>query len=214
MATEIADIYGYRVAGGTVTGVASQPILAVPESATLVFDYAGTWKPNTTLNPLINADIALRRGVYVLTDPTGAWSVTLPEVAESQPSSPEPKWSLLFPDGQVLTGVVPAGPGPYTVYDLVLTYGWVWATRVYVAPVTAGALARGSVTFSGASATASVLFASAFASSAYVIKWSSSIDTNTAEPMLVSWANKTTTGFDLVAKDAAYVGTVDWEASL
>ena len=143
MATEIADIYGYRVAGGTVTGVASQPILAVPESATMVFDYAGTWKPNTTLNPLINADIALRRGVYVLTDPTGAWSVTLPEVAESQPSSPEPKWSLLFPDGQVLTGVVPAGPGPYTVHDLVLTYAWVWSSQVYVAPVVAGSFAQG-----------------------------------------------------------------------
>lgn len=213
MATEIADIYGYRVAGGTVTGVASQSILAVPESATMVFDYAGTWKPNTTLNPLINADIALRRGVYVLTDPTGAWSVTLPEVAESQPSSPEPKWSLLFPDGQVLTGVVPAGPGPYTVYDLVDTYGWVWASQVYVAPVAAGSFAQGQVSFAGASASASVLFASAFATPP-LISLTPSIDSADSTLPSVGYANVTTTGFDIYVDPSTFTGTVDWQARL
>lgn len=213
MATEIADIYGYRVAGGTVTGVASQPILAVPESATMVFDYAGTWKPNTTLNPLINADIALRRGVYVLTDPTGAWSVTLPEVAESQPSSPEPKWSLLFPDGQVLTGVVPAGPGPYTVHDLVLTYGWVWSSQVYVAPVVAGSFAQGQVSFAGASAASSVLFASAFATPP-LVSLTPSIDSVDATLPSVAYANVTTTGFDIYVDPSTFTGTVDWQARL
>lgn len=213
MATEIADIYGYRVAGGAVTGVASQPILAVPESATMVFDYAGTWKPNTTLNPLINADIALRRGVYVLTDPTGAWSVTLPEVAESQPSSPEPKWSLLFPDGQVLTGVVPSGPGPYTVHDLVLTYAWVWASRVYVAPVVAGSFAQGQVSFAGASALASVLFASAF-STPPLISLTPSIDAVDSTLPSVGYANVTTTGFDIYVDPSTFTGTVDWQARL
>lgn len=213
MATEIADIYGYRVAGGTVTGVASQPILAVPESATMVFDYAGTWKPNTTLNPLINADIALRRGVYVLTDPTGAWSVTLPEVTESQPSTPEPKWSLLFPDGQVLTGVVPAGPGPYTVHDLVLTYAWVWASRVYVAPVVAGSFVQGQVSFAGASASASVLFASAFATPP-LISLTPSIDSVDSTLPSVGYANVTTTGFDIYVDPSTFTGTVDWQARL
>lgn len=213
MATEIADIYGYRVAGGTVTGVASQPILAVPESATMVFDYAGTWKPNTTLNPLINADIALRRGVYVLTDPTGAWSVTLPEVAESQPSSPEPKWSLLFPDGQVLTGVVPVGPGPYTVHDLVLTYGWVWASRVYVAPVVAGSFAQGQVSFAGASASASVLFASEFATPP-LISLTPSIDSVDSTLPSVGYNNVTKTGFDIYVDPSTFTGTVDWQARL
>jgi len=211
--TEIADVYGYRVAGGTVTGVASQPILAVPESATMVFDYAGTWKPNTTLNPLINADIALRRGVYMLTDPTGAWSVTLPEVTESQPSTPEPKWSLLFPDGQVLTGVVPAGPGPYTVHDLVLTYAWVWASRVYVAPVVAGSFAQGQVSFAGASASASILFASAFATPPF-ISLTPSIDSVDSTLPKVAYANVTTTGFDIYVDPATFTGTVDWQARL
>ena len=211
--TEIADVYGYRVAGGTVTGVASQPILAVPESATMVFDYAGTWKPNTTLNPLINADIALRRGVYMLTDPTGAWSVTLPEVTESQPSTPEPKWSLLFPDGQVLTGVVPVGPGPYTVHDLVLTYAWVWASRVYVAPVVAGSFAQGQVTFAGASASASVLFASAFATPP-LIAVTTSIDSVDSTLPKVAYANVTTTGFDIYVDPSTFTGTVDWQARL
>lgn len=211
--TEIADVYGYRVAGGTVTGVASQPILAVPESATMVFDYAGTWKPNTTLNPLINADIALRRGVYMLTDPTGAWSVTLPEVTESQPSTPEPKWSLLFPDGQVLTGVVPVGPGPYTVHDLVLTYAWVWSSRVYVAPVVAGSFAQGQVTFAGASASASVLFASAFATPP-LIAVTTSIDSVDSTLPKVAYANVTTTGFDIYVDPSTFTGTVDWQARL
>jgi hypothetical protein len=114
----------------------------------------------------------------------------------------------------VLTGEVPAVAGPLTVDDLVETYGWGWASSVYVAPVTAGVFAKGTVLFTGASATVSVLFTSPFASNAYQIMIGSSVDGTTAEPMQVSWTNKTATGFDLVAKDAAYVGSVDWSAHL
>ena len=214
MACVIADKYGYRTANGTVTGLEGQVILAVPDSSVYIFDVGGTWTPNTPLNPDINGAIALRRGQTVTTDSVGDWSLTLPEPTESQPSSPEPKWSLLFADGSVCTGVVPAMAGPLSVYDLVATYGWVWSANVYVAPVTAGSFASGVVTFSGASATVSVTFTPAFATNDYRLTIASSVDANTGEPMDVSYNNKSASGFDLVAKDAAYVGTVDWSARL
>lgn len=214
MACTISDKYGYRTANGTVTGVASHIVLAVPDRSTYIFDVGGTWTPNTTLNPNINGSLALRRGQTVTTDSAGDWSITLPYPAETEPATPDPKWSLLFSDGSVLTGVVPAVAGPVDVHTLVATYGWTWDASIYVAPVAGGVLAEGIATFSGAGATVSVLFATPFANNAYRITLGSSTDASTAEPMLVSYANKTTTGFDLVAKEATYVGTVDWSARL
>lgn len=214
MACTISDKYGYRTASGTVTGVASHIVLAVPDRSTYIFDVGGTWTPNTALNPDINGSLALRRGQTVTTDSAGDWSITLPYPAETEPATPDPKWSLLFSDGSVLTGVVPAVAGPVDIHTLVATYGWTWDASIYVAPVTGGVLAEGIATFSGASSTVSVLFATAFATNAYRITLGSSIDTNTSEPMLVSYTNKTTTGFDLVAKDPTYVGTCDWSARL
>jgi hypothetical protein len=214
MACTISDKYGYRTANGTVTGVASHIVLAVPDRSTYIFDVGGTWTPNTTLNPNINGSLALRRGQTVTTDSAGDWSITLPYPAETEPATPDPKWSLLFSDGSVLTGVVPAVANPVDIHTLVATYGWTWDASIYVAPVTGGVLAEGIATFSGAGFTVSVMFATPFATNAYRITLGSSTDASTAEPMLVSYTNKTTTGFDLVAKDPTYVGTCDWSARL
>lgn len=98
--------------------------------------------------------------------------------------------------------------------DLVETYGWRWSSSIYAAPVTPGAVARGSVSFNGSSNTATVLFVPAMTASDYLITLASSVDTNTDEPMTVSYKNVSMSGFDIISKDAAYVGTVRWSATL
>lgn len=215
MSCQITDIIGYRNNLGVLVGTANLNVIAVPDTSRSTYDYAGDWHPNVMFNPLIVGNPSLAHGQIATTDVNGEWTHVLPNAsAETHPVSPEQKWSLLFPDGSVLTGEVPAVAGPLTVDDLVQTYGWVWASSLYVAPVTEGSVARGTATFSGAGSTVSVVFATPFAAATYQLTWGSSVDANTLEAMPVSYTNKTTSGFDLVAKDAAYVGTVDWEAKL
>lgn len=215
MSCHITDIIGYRSNLGVLVGTANLNVIAVPDTSRSTYDYAGDWRPNVMFNPLIVGNPSLAHGQIATTDVNGEWTHVLPNAsAETHPVSPEQKWSLLFPDGSVLTGEVPAVAGPLTVDDLVQTYGWAWASQQYVAPVTEGSLAGGIVSFTGASNTASVVFTTPFATANYRIWRCSSVDANTGEPMDVSYTNKTTSGFDFVAKDAAYVGTVDWEAKL
>lgn len=215
MACTISDLYGYRDNTGVNVGLVSLPIVAVPSSSTLIFAYAGTWKPNNVNNPLILGNESLSHGVETVTGALGAWSIVLPYAAtETQPSSPLAKWSLLFPDGSILTGVVPSVAGPLTVYDLVNTHGWAWSSQVYVAPVTAGASAKGTASFTGASDTVSIVFATYFVSATYQIYLGASVDSVTGAPLSASYNNKTTSGFDIVVANATDQGLVDWKAEL
>ena len=163
------------------------------------------------VNPDIE-NVALRFGIIATTDNTGAFSFTLPYAADTLPASPVQEWSLLFPDGRVCSGAVPSIAGPVTLNTLILTYGWRFNTSVYVAPVTAGTLARGVATIT-ADTTATVLFVAPFSSTAYVIKLTCSLDDTTGDTMTASYTNKTTAGFDIVTA-GEFTGTVDWEASL
>ena len=167
-----------------------------------------------TGNPLIVGNPALDHGQIAITDGSGQFSLTLPYATETHPSSPEPYWTILFPDGQMVSGVVPSAAGPLLIDDLIESHGWAWSSSIYVVPVSPGAKARGVASFTGSSARVSILFSPSFASAPAEITIASSIDANTGEPMSVSCDLVTTTGFDLVAKDAAYVGSVYWTASV
>ncbi len=121
-------------------------------------------------------------------------------------------WALVYPDGSILTGIVPSTAGPITAYDLVNSWSWTWASSTFVAPVVPGTLVRGILPFSAAT-TGSVLFSVAFASSAYVIKLTPEADTVTGNIPAVAYASKTTTGFDVVVS-GVYSGEVAYEAVL
>lgn len=212
MPCTITDIYGYRVAAGTLTGKAGQIILAVPSSTAATYKYTATYRTSTAINPNISGSPAVTRGVTVTTDATGSYTLALPYLATETHPTTNVKWSILFPDGMVASGEVPSVAGPLTIDDLILTYGWTWSTQIATAPVVAGVLARGIATFSGGTDTASIVFGSPFVSAGYAIKLTISYDSGTlALPM---YANKTTTGFDIKVTDSAFVGTVDWEAAL
>lgn len=215
MATTITDKVGYRSSAGALVGLASLQVYAIPSSTAQTYSYSGTWRPNVGPNPNIVGNPGLSHGEVAVTNSVGEFTLVLPDAsAETHPVSPEAQWTLLFPDGQMLTGVVPAAAGPFGVDDLVQTYGWRWSSSIYAAPVTPGSVARGVVSFSGSSNSATVLFVPAMAASDYLITLASSVDTNTDEPMEVSFKNVSTSGFDIIAKDAAYVGTVRWSATL
>jgi len=214
MPCTITDKIGYRTAAGVHTAIPNLPVYAVPGLSALTFDTGGTYRPNAARNPLIVGNPALDHGQIAITDGSGQFSLTLPYATETHPSSPEPYWTILFPDGQMVSGVVPSVAGPLTVDDLIQTYGWRWVSSVYIAPVTPGSLARGIATFSGASNRVSIVFVPAFVSAPTAITIASSVDSGTGEPMLVSYDNMTASGFDLVAKDATYAGSVSWSAGL
>lgn len=215
MPCTIEDVYGYRNAVGDLVGTPGAEIFAIPGTPLLSVDYSGTWHLLNGLNPLISGNAALRYGMVTQTDAMGAWSLTLPySAAETSPSTPSPKWTLLFPDSSQLFGVVPSVAGPIGPYDLITTYGWTWTNNIYVAPVTAGAYAKGTAVFAGGAATATILFASPFAANTYQVTLSPSIDSSDGSIPRPGWSNKTTTGFVINVDATSFTGSVDWEAKL
>lgn len=208
---QIIDAVGYTSPTGTFVGSPGQVVYAVPDASWRTFDVgAGVYRP-LGVNPTINV-AALQRGRVAVTDASGAWEFDLPYPAASHPASPATTWSIQLPSGDIWSGQVPAVAGPLTLDDLRATYSWVQLNAVYVAPVTPGTLIRGTATFTAAS-TASILFSVPFASSAYGIKLTPSVDSVTGNIPAVGYDNQTTTGFDIVTS-GVFTGTVSYEAVL
>lgn len=212
MPCQITD-YLYRY-GSSLSGLplASQTILAVPGADSYRIKVGSAFRmlgPNPDI-----PSVPLRYGIVATTDALGLWSVTLPygDQTETHPYAPEPRWSLVFPDGRVVSGVVPADAGPLSVDDLIDSHGWSFASSVYVAPTAPGQLARGTAVFSSADS-AVVLLEPPMASSAYVIKLAPSVDSVTGEVPVVGYDAKSTTGFTLRAAGSGSF-SVDWEVSL
>lgn len=206
----ITDFYQYY--DNTLTPVPrpNETIIAVPSADFMRIPISAV--PRILgVNPDIT-NTALRFGIVATTDNAGEFSFTLPYAADTLPDSPLQKWTILFPDGRMVSGAVPSVAGPLTINTLISTYDWVWSSSVYAAPTTAGQLARGSATIT-ADTTASVVFVAPFASTSYVIKLTCSVDSVTGDTMTANYSNKTTTGFDIKTA-GEFTGTVDWEASL
>ena len=215
MSCTISDVYGYRDLTGALVGVGSQTVLAVPQTPNQFISDAGTWRPGNGVNPLIVGNPTFRYGELTQTDGTGAWSLVLPYAAtETFPADPPPRWTLVFPDGSLLTGSVPSVAGPIKVRDLVVTYGWAWASQVYVAPVTQGSYAKGTAVFTGGGTDVAIVFATQFVDSSYIVTHSPGLDTNNGSIPQVGHSNKATAGFTLSVSDPSFVGQVDWEAKL
>lgn len=214
MPCAITDSLGFMASTGAFVPLPSQQIFAVPSSPDYRVSYAGTYRPLIGQNPLITSP-PLRYGVLATTDSNGQYSFTLPYGSgETNPAQPPAVWTLLFPNGSQLSGIVPSDPGPFSVDQLIAAHGWTWVGSIYLAPVTQGSFAKGTVIFSGSSPSATVLFLSPFVVNTYQITLSPSTDSNDATIPSVAWADKTTTGFTLHVSPATYVGSVDFEAKL
>jgi len=201
--------YSSALAGQALT---NRQVIAVPSADFYRISIGGNYR-TLGVNPNITT-AAYKLGIVATTDSAGQFTLVLPYGAtESLPASPVMKWTIVLPDGRQIYGTVPSVAGPLTLNDLLTTHGWAFTTSTYVAPVTPGTLARGTATFTAAS-TFDVVFAGApFASAAYGIRLTPSIDTNTSEPPAVGWSSKTTTGFTINVS-GVFTGSVDWEAVL
>lgn len=212
MSCTITDYLYYYSSTLTGQALTNQQVWAIPGADSYRIKVGGSFR---TLN--VNPDqtsLPLRFGIVATTDSNGQFSLTLPygDSTETHPASPEPRWSILLPDGRVLTGIVPSVAGPLTLDDLLSSYGWSVSSAVYVAQATPGAIARGTASFSNSNS-ASILFSAPFAANSYILKLTPSLDSVTNELPVVAYAAKTTTGFDIKLSDA-FNGTVDWEAAL
>jgi hypothetical protein len=214
MSCQLSDSYGYRAPDGTFTGLPNNQIYAVPSSPNLTVSYSGTWHPLNGLNPNISGSPAFKYGAVAQTNSAGLWSFTLPyATTETHPAAPPAQWTLVFPDSSMLTGVVPAMAGPLAVDDLISTYGWAWASSIYVAPVTAGSFAKGTAQFSLAG-TATITFLSPFVTNGYQIELTPSVDSVDGTIPRAAWSSKTGSGFQIVLDTTAFTGSCDWTARL
>lgn len=211
MPCTITDRLGYRSAAGTFTALTGQLVYAVPATQTERVSYAGTYRPLIGVNPLITSD-AFRYGAMATTDSNGEYSFVLPYGASETKPTTNNAWTIIFPDGSQVYGVVPSVAGPLTIDDLISTYSWVWSSDRYVAPVTPGTLVRGVATFTAATS-ATITFSASFASTSYVIKLTPSVDSSTGNVPAVGYGSKTTTGF-VIHTTGVFTGTCDYEAVL
>ena len=196
MACQIQDYLSSYQNDLTPISLSGQQVYAVPSSDQLRILVSGSYRilsdnPNIT-NPLY------KKGIVATTNIMGQFSLILPYGAtETKPINPDGKWSLVFPDGRILSGEVPTVAGPLTLDTLISMYGWVWTTAAVYTPPASGVEARGTAVFT-ASQMANIVFLVPMVSSAYQIELSISEDTlfpGTAPS--VFWSSKTTTGFTI-----------------
>lgn len=207
----ITDKIGYWGASGTFVGSQGAQVYAIPDLSSRRYDDGtGTFR-TLGINPSITV-AAYQLGRIATCDATGTYTFNLPYGSTAtHPSSPTPIWSLVFPNGLIVSGEVPADPGPFTVDDLVQSWDWTYSNEVYVAPIAPGQLATGQATFSAASSV-TIVFADEFTDPP-LISLTASVDSLTDEVVAVSYANVTTTGFDIIVP-GVFSGTVCWQASL
>lgn len=206
----IQDKWGYWTGAGVFTGVPSLKIFAIPDLNTRRYSVSGTYRNLGTGNPGITSD-AFKYGRTSSTGSVGDYTLALPQGGSSKPTTPEPKWSIVLPDGKVLTGVVPDVAGPLTLDDLETTYSWTWATSVYVAPAVPGQLARGRKTLT-ATDTSIVVYDSPFAADPK-ITLTPSVDSVTGDVPTFGYTSNSLTGFT-IKMGGVFTGTVDWEAKV
>lgn len=88
--------------------------------AVRIEDGSGVLRP---IDPDPLKSFEYRYGVSSASSGGGVWAITIPRAAEQEPTSTE--WMLRLPDGKTLRGKPPTGVGPYTVNNLLASWGWV-----------------------------------------------------------------------------------------
>lgn len=212
MSCQIQDfLYAYQ---NTLTPIPlpGRQVYAVPSSDQLRILVSGGYRILSD-NPNITSAL-YQKGIVANTDIVGQFSITLPYGAtETKPSNPDKEWSLVFPDGRILSGVVPTVAGPLSIDDLITSYSWVWTSVAAYTPPASGVESRGTATFVS-SQMANIIFLTPMILSSYQIELSISEDANipgTAPSYF--WSNKTTTGFT-INTGTPFTGSIDWVAKL
>lgn len=206
----ISGLLAYRIPAGTLTGKPNEVLFAVPDLNTRRYNVSGTYQYLAT-NPNVTGNAALQFAVRATTDGTGAFSFVLPYSATaSKPTTPAAQWSILYPDGRIITGAVPA-VATATIDDLETTYSWVWASQVYTAPTTPGTLVRGKATFTAATSVV-IAFSVPFVATPY-ITLAAKADTGTGNVPVAGYTSDSASGFTIVT-DGVYTGEVTWTAVL
>lgn len=209
MPCTITDKLQYYSAANVPGGLSGLTMLAVPASNT-VFELVGGAYRLLSKGPVTPDSYSYGRSTLTASD--GTFTFVLPYSTETHPLSPPLIWNLVFPDGRILSGVVPAVAGPLLLDDLVITYGWIWtAAATYVSPGN-GVFAKGSAPFS-AQESIVINFTTPFTSSTYEITLTPSIDSVTSAIPVTGYSNKTMNGFT-INTSGSFTGSVDWVAQL
>ena len=164
---------------------------------------------------LVAANTALpapyQYGFATSTDSGGTYDFNLPLDTEIHtPDLASFRWNLTLPDGSVYTGPPLSGAGPYTLDDLLETYGWALSSSLYVQTSVLGQVAQGTVTVTGQQSV-QVGFTQAMPDVSYQVVCSPSQDSVTGDVPTYNVTSKTGQGF-LVELSFPFTGTVDYIA--
>jgi len=138
IADVLKDASGHTHDGKTVYG---WPL----DNATRIQDGGGVYR---TIDPDTGLDLGYQYGVASTTMGGGLWSFNLPRSSEQLPTTAV--WFIRLPDGKTYKGVPPDAVGPFTVSDLVTTYGWAVVSGGTVTPAGAPGLLKGELTLTEA----------------------------------------------------------------
>lgn len=206
----ITDFWRYSTSAGAPAVVAGLKVLAVPDLSTRRYADSGGVYRQLADNPLVSST-AYKYGRVATTDSDGEFTLVLPRADETKPTSPAPIWSLVFPDGRVLSGTVPDDAGPKTLDDLEGA-GWGWSSGAVVTAPLQGTVARGTVPVSGSATYVDVLFTGGeMPSEVYQVSVDPSKDSGTEAVPEHDVTNKSKTGFR-VNFAPGFTGTFDYIA--
>lgn len=211
MPTQITGFLGSPKPDGSLLPLANGIIYLSPSDETqLRIQYGGAGDFQ-----LVTANTALpvpyQYGLTTSTDSLGEYDFNMPKAAEIHtPDAANFLWNITLPDGQVYSGPALSGSGPYSLDDLLTTYGWELSSSLRVRTGVLGQTALGTVTATGQD-TIAVVFTSPMGSASYQVVCSPSQDSTTGSVPTYNVINKTGQGFT-VELSFPLTGTVDFIA--
>lgn len=164
---------------------------------------------------LVAANTALpvpyQYGFMTQTDSAGTYDFNLPKTTEIHtPDLAAFRWNISLPDGSVYSGPPLAGAGPYSLDDLIETYGWALSSSLVVQVGVLGQVAQQTVTWTGQQSL-DVVFAQPMADGAYQVVCGPGKDAATDDVPTYDVISKTGQGFT-VELSFPFTGTLDFIA--
>lgn len=216
MPTQITGKLGSPKPDGALLPLANGTIYLSPSDETqLRIQYGGAGAFQ-----LVTANTALpvpyQYGLSTLTDSLGVYDLSMPKASEIHTPTPAGfLWNITLPDGQVYSGPPLSGSGPYSLDDLLTTYGWELSSSLRVRTGVLGQTALGTVTAT-AQDSIDVVFQTPMGSAIYQVVCSPGQDTTggsgaTNAVPIYNITNKTGQGFT-INLSFPFTGTVDFIA--
>lgn len=211
MSTQITGKLGSPDPTGVLLPLSLATLYVSPSSARqLRVKYGGSGEfvlvaANTSL------PVPYQYGFAAKTDSDGTYNFKLPESTEIHtPDSAGFGWNISLPDGSVYSGPALAGAGPYSLDDLLTTYGWTLTSSLYVQVGVLGQVAQQTVTWTGQQSML-VSFEQPMADGAYQVVCSPGKDASTSDVPTYDVVGKTGQGFT-VELSFPFTGQMDFIA--